>query len=137
MPRARSWAKDSPDIIQGGTSYSELAHTAMRDRAISSHDGAKGMLADRQAYMAYLEQQLERVTASCKTVQSYNERLDVIQDAVAESESKIAANTKLCSIAQTFAERVEVSRKNKMKNQQQQTPAEDKGWGNTSPSHAK
>jgi len=110
----------------------------MRDRAISSHDGsAKGMLADRQAYMAYLEQQLERVTASCKTVQSYNERLDVIQDAVAESESKIAANTKLCSIAQTFAERVEVSRKNKMKNQQQQTLSEDKGGGNTSPSHAK
>jgi hypothetical protein len=117
MPRARSWAEDSPDIIQGGTSYSELAHAAMRDRAISHDGSAKGMLADRQAYMAYLEQQLERVTASCKTVQSYNERLDVIQDAVAESESKIAANTKLCSIAQTFAERVEVSGKKKMTNE--------------------
>lgn len=111
MPRARSWAEDSPDIIQGGSSYAELAHAAMRDKAIS-HDGGKKGIADRQAYMAYLEQQLERVTASCKTVQSYNERLDMIQDAVAESESKIVANTRLCSIAQTFAERVEVSRTN-------------------------
>ena len=55
-----------------------MAYNAMRDRAFAPDLGKKG-IADREAYMAYLEQQLERVTASCKTVQSYNERLDQVR----------------------------------------------------------
>lgn len=96
------------DILPGGHSYAHLAHAAMRDKAFAP-EGGKNRIADRAAYMAYLEQQLERVTASCKTVQSYNERLDSVQDAVAQAESKIAANTRLSSIAQILAERVEVT----------------------------
>ena len=45
-------------------------------------DGRRSMV-DRAAYMSFLESQLERVTASCKTVESYNSRIDTMQDAMA------------------------------------------------------
>lgn len=35
----------------------------------------KKLLTDRTAYIAYLESQLERVSAACLTVQSFDERL--------------------------------------------------------------
>lgn len=54
-----------------------------------------------------MENQLERVTASCRTVQAYNERLDTLQNTVSDCEAKVVNNTRLCSIAQTFAENVE------------------------------
>jgi hypothetical protein len=69
-------------------------------------DGRRGIV-DRAAYMSFLESQLERVTASCKTVDSYNTRIDTIQDAVAGAETRIANNTRLVKIAQSFAEQVE------------------------------
>ena len=69
-------------------------------------DGRRGIV-DRAAYMSFLESQLERVTASCKTVESYNTRIDTIQDAVAGAETRIANNTRLVKIAQSFAEQVE------------------------------
>ena len=64
-------------------------------------------MVDRAAYMSFLESQLERVTASCKTVESYNARIDTIQDAMAGAETKIANNTRLVKIAQSFGEQVE------------------------------
>lgn len=69
-------------------------------------DGRRGIV-DRAAYMSFLESQLERVTASCKTVESYNTRIDTIQDAMAGAETRIANNTRLVKIAQSFAEQVE------------------------------
>ena len=41
--------------------------------------------------MSFLESQLERVTASCQTVESYNSRIDSIQDAMAATETRVAA----------------------------------------------
>jgi len=39
---------------------------------------AKKLLTDRAAYIAYLESQLERVSAACLTVQSFDERLESV-----------------------------------------------------------
>jgi len=69
-------------------------------------DGKRGLV-DRAAYMSFLETQLERVTASCKTVEAYNCRLNSIQDSLAHLESKVCNNTKLISIAHSFAEQVD------------------------------
>ena len=57
--------------------------------------------------MSFLESQLERVTASCQTVESYNSRIDSIQDAMAATETRVANNTRLIKIAQSFGEQVE------------------------------
>jgi hypothetical protein len=64
-------------------------------------------MVDRAAYMSFLESQLERVTASCQTVESYNSRIDSIQDAMAATETRVANNTRLVNIAQSFGEQVE------------------------------
>ena len=64
-------------------------------------------MVDRAAYMSFLESQLERVTASCKTVESYNARIDTMQDSMAGAETKIANNTRLIKIAQGYSEQVE------------------------------
>jgi hypothetical protein len=64
-------------------------------------------MVDRAAYMSFLESQLERVTASCQTVESYNSRIDSIQDAMAATETRVANNTRLIKIAQSFGEQVE------------------------------
>ncbi|EKX51283.1 hypothetical protein GUITHDRAFT_103200 [Guillardia theta CCMP2712] len=68
---------------------------------------SKRGLVDRAAYMSFLETQLERVTASCKTVEAYNCRLNTIQDSLAHLDSKVSNNTKLISIAHSFAEQVD------------------------------
>lgn len=39
---------------------------------------AKKLLTDRAAYIAYLESQLERVSAACLTVQSFDERVESV-----------------------------------------------------------
>ncbi len=39
---------------------------------------AKKLLTDRASYIAYLESQLERVSAACLTVQSFDERLESV-----------------------------------------------------------
>ena len=46
--------------------------------AVQAPAEAKKLLTDRTAYIAYLESQLERVSAACLTVQSFDERLESV-----------------------------------------------------------
>ena len=50
------------------------------------------LLTDRTAYVGYLESQLERVSASCLTVQSYDQRLQDAYDVVHKLEQKVSSS---------------------------------------------
>ena len=92
--------------ILNGASHAMRAQDQFRRTGKVVPDGRRGMV-DRAAYMSFLESQLERVTASCHTVESYNARIDTIQDAMAAAETRVANNTRLIKIAQSFGEQVE------------------------------
>lgn len=49
------------------------------------------LLTDRSAYILYLESQLERVTAACMTVHSFEERLEDATSRVQALEEKVTA----------------------------------------------
>eukprot|EP00696_Hemimastix_kukwesjijk_P008480 gnl/Hemi2/20719_TR6860_c0_g5_i1.p1 gnl/Hemi2/20719_TR6860_c0_g5~~gnl/Hemi2/20719_TR6860_c0_g5_i1.p1 ORF type:complete len:585 (-),score=227.86 gnl/Hemi2/20719_TR6860_c0_g5_i1:79-1833(-) len=65
------------------------------------------LLTDRSAYISYLEVQLERVTASCMTVQSFSERIEQVQGQLNTSEEKVMNLTKLVKMTQAYAEQQE------------------------------
>lgn len=62
------------------------------------------LLTDRGSYIAYLESQLERVSAACLTVQSFDERLEQAVSAVRCLEEKTLNLARLVSVAQQYAE---------------------------------
>lgn len=65
---------------------------------------ADRLLTDRSSYIAYLESQLERVSAACLTVHSYDARLEEAVAAVRRLEEKILGVARLASTAQQYAE---------------------------------
>lgn len=62
------------------------------------------LLTDRGSYIAYLESQLERVSASCLTVQSFDERLEQAVSAIRCLEDKTLNLARLVGVAQQYAE---------------------------------
>ena len=62
------------------------------------------LLTDRTSYIAYLESQLERVSAACLTVSSFDGRLEEAVSAVRLLEDKTLNLARLISTAQQFAE---------------------------------
>jgi len=111
--RSHHLARDEFDAERG---YAQMAHDARRKRGgttgpIGDPPGGRKGIQDRAAYMSFLETQLERVTATCHTVNSYSSRLDQVHDLLADHATKIASAAKLAKIAQTFAEQVEDEQK--------------------------
>eukprot|EP00742_Colponemidia_sp_Colp-10_P009356 GILJ01010194.1.p1 GENE.GILJ01010194.1~~GILJ01010194.1.p1 ORF type:complete len:640 (+),score=99.16 GILJ01010194.1:66-1922(+) len=62
------------------------------------------LLTDRSAYIAFLEVQLERVTASCLTVQGFSERIEQVQSHVNTVEEKISNMTRLLKLLQNYGD---------------------------------
>ncbi len=59
---------------------------------------------DRNAYMTYLETQLERLTSACMTVQGYGERMDQMSSQITSVEERIVNLTRLIKLLQTTSE---------------------------------
>ena len=70
-----------------------------RDKHLSLAD-PPSMLTDRGAYCNFLEVQLERVSAVCLTVTSYDERFNDMQSLIVNLEEKLQLNTKLLGLNQ-------------------------------------
>ena len=62
------------------------------------------MTMDRNAYVTYLEAQLERVTSTCMTVQSFGERIDQLSGQVTSVEERIVNLTRLIKLLQSSNE---------------------------------
>ena len=59
------------------------------------------LLTDRGAYMNFLEVQLERVSAACLSVNSYEERFTDMQSLIVNLEQKSQTTNKLIGLNQT------------------------------------
>lgn len=63
------------------------------------------VMTDKQAYISYLELQLEKVTESILLSQTFSERLDLFQSQLSTTDEKLASVTKLVKLQQTYAEK--------------------------------
>ncbi len=62
---------------------------------------------DRNAYVSYLEAQLEKVTAACMTVQGFNDRIDQMNGQVVSTEERIVNLTRLIKLIQSCTDNQE------------------------------
>ena len=69
------------------------------------------LLTDRGSYIAYLESQLERVSAACLTVTSFDERLEQAVSAIRCLEEKTINLARLVAVTQQFAEQQEAAQR--------------------------
>ena len=54
----------------------------MRNRTLQKHssqEGTRNLLTDRNAYISYLEVQIEKVSTACLTTQSFDKKIDTLQ----------------------------------------------------------
>ena len=65
------------------------------------------LMTDRSTYILYLESQLDRITSSCLTVQSFDARIEAVNSSVRTLEEKVLNVAKLVRSHQTFAEESE------------------------------
>ena len=63
------------------------------------------MMTDKQAYISYLELQLEKVTESILLSQTFSERLDLFQSQLSVTDEKLGSLTKLVKLQQTYADK--------------------------------
>jgi hypothetical protein len=89
-------------IISGPKSYyEEYLRRRDTDRTIAK---PPALLTDRNAYINFLEVQLERVSASCLAVQAYDERFNDMQGLIVALEQRCSSTTRLVSVAQQCSE---------------------------------
>jgi len=69
------------------------------------------LLTDRASYISYLESQLERVSAACLTVQSFDERIESAVSGIRCLEEKLLNLARLVSCTQQFAEAQEAAQR--------------------------
>ncbi|KAF4700697.1 hypothetical protein FOZ63_029168, partial [Perkinsus olseni] len=66
-------------------------YSRRRHRSLDPMDSVdrNRLMTDRSAYISYLEVQLERVTASCLTVQGFSDRINQVADQCNEMEARV------------------------------------------------
>jgi len=78
--------------------YQEQHQRRMTFKGRSENPSA--LLTDPDAYLAFLETQLERVSAACMSVAQYDHRFNDMQALIVQLESRCSSNNKLIDIAQ-------------------------------------
>ncbi|RLN92067.1 hypothetical protein BBJ28_00009764 [Nothophytophthora sp. Chile5] len=91
-------------MAQGSGSYYD---DYMRSNALLKHCGdksAKKLLTDRNAYISFLEVQLERVSAACLSSQTVERRLAELESAQLASDQKVGSLSKVFRLHQEYVE---------------------------------
>lgn len=86
-----------------GSYYEEY----MRTNALLKHGhekNAKKLLTDRNAYISFLEVQLERVSAACLTTQSFDKRLSELESVQNVQDQKLGSLSKVFRLSQEYIE---------------------------------
>lgn len=81
--------------------YDEYVRKKESDRAFAK---PPALLTDRNAYINFLEVQLERVSAACFAVQSYENRFNDMQGLIVALDERCNNTTRLISLAQQGTE---------------------------------
>lgn len=79
----------------------------MRSNAMLKHCGeknAKKLLTDRNAYISFLEVQLERVSAACLTSQTFEKRLAGLESTQNATDQKLESLSKVFRLNQEYVE---------------------------------
>ncbi|KAF4317772.1 hypothetical protein BBO99_00007758 [Phytophthora kernoviae] len=91
-------------MAQGSGSYYD---DYMRSNAVLKHCGdknAKTLLTDRNAYISFLEVQLERVSAACLTTHTFERRLAELESAQTTNDQKVGSLSKVFRLNQEYVE---------------------------------
>ena len=75
-----------------------------KQTSMKSSNSASSLFSDRGAYVNFLEVQLERVSAACLGVQSYDQRLNDMQGTLVALEQKYVQSTRLLALSQQCIE---------------------------------
>ena len=89
-------------LLSGPKSYYD-DYVRKKDTSRTLHD-PPSLLTDRGAYVNFLEVQLERVSAACLGVQSYDQRFNDMQSLIVSLEQRCASTTRLVGLAQQCTE---------------------------------
>jgi len=84
------------------------------------------LMTDRNAYMAFLETELERVSSACMTVQSYKQRLSDLDSNQQDMDEKLKRYSRALKLSSTMTERVESESRHKLENLEARLAALDK-----------
>ncbi|OMJ66049.1 hypothetical protein SteCoe_37247 [Stentor coeruleus] len=95
--------------------YWDKYRDRQRSDSVEKPDATK-VINDKQAYVSFLEVQLERVTQTVLTTQGFSDRIETLQTQVNSSEEKIINLTRLVKLQQTYAESQEEEISNLKKN---------------------
>ena len=78
----------------------------LRTKAFEHHQdkGSRRLMTDRNAYISYLEVQLERVSAACLTSNKFEDRITNIARNLESMEDRVVHVGKLSKLTQSFAE---------------------------------
>jgi hypothetical protein len=90
-------------LSSGKGYYEDYLRKQSTERALAD---PPTLLTDRSAYVNFLEVQLERVSAACMNVASYDQRFNDMQGLIVSLEERCATTTKLVSLAQQCTEEV-------------------------------
>lgn len=85
------------------TKYWEKYKERHRGESAEKSDLSK-LTTDKQAYISFLEVNLERVTQSVLTTQGFSDRIESLQSQLTSSDEKLLNLTRLVKLQQTFAE---------------------------------
>ena len=90
-------------MLQSGQKSYHDDYIRKRGSSRIIHD-PPSLLTDRGAYVNFLEVQLERVSAACLGVQSYDQRIYDMQSLIVHLEERIAGTTRLLALSQQCGE---------------------------------
>ncbi|ETM54165.1 hypothetical protein L914_02473 [Phytophthora nicotianae] len=93
-------------MAQGSGSYYD---DYMRSNAMLKHcneKSTKKLLTDRNAYISFLEVQLERVSAACLTTQTFEKRLAELESTQMANDQKLGSLSKVFRLNQEYVEQI-------------------------------
>ncbi len=101
---ATRYAHNAPVLMTSARGAKKMVDA--KDLDINFFQDKQRMMTDRAAYMSFLEVQLERVSASCMTVQAYSERIEAMQTQCNTMEEKILNCGRIIKMMQQYNEQV-------------------------------
>ncbi|GLE05798.1 hypothetical protein PINS_up014979 [Pythium insidiosum] len=97
----------SPSAAPSGATSGSYYEEYMRSNALRKHGSdrpAKQLLTDRNAYISFLEVQLERVSAACLSAQTVERRLAELEAAQIANDQKLSSLSKVFRLNQEYME---------------------------------
>ena len=94
--------------------YDEYLRKQGTGRTLQDHPSS--LVTDRGAYINFLEVQLERVSSACLNAQSYDQRLNDLQELFSNVEQRCGQTTRLLGLAQQCIEEIRAETDTKLVN---------------------